>query len=110
MRSRILRTSKLGAGLYKIRLKVANEGFLVTQPEMGQITRQAPPLTYEWKLPENTVWLAGHPRGTIERLPGKSVSKEQEWLIRIPDGKPAQANFIVQSPNVGRARVTVELK
>jgi hypothetical protein len=100
----------LGAGLYKIRLRVANTGFLATQPEMGQITRQAPPLTYEWKLPDDTVWLAGHPRGMIERLPGKSIGKEQEWLVRLPDGKPAKATFTVQAPNVGRASVSVELK
>jgi len=100
----------LGAGLYKIRLKVANTGYLATQPEIGQITRQAPPLTYEWKLPEGTVWLAGHPRGTIERLPGKSLSKEQEWLVRLPDAKPFKVSFTVQAPNVGRASVSIELK
>lgn len=100
----------LGAGLYKIRLKVANTGYLATQPEMGNITRQSPPLNFEWKLPENAVWLSGHPRGQIERLPGKSVSKDQEWLVRLPDGKPAKANFTVQAPNVGRVSVSVELK
>jgi hypothetical protein len=100
----------LGAGLYKIRLKVANAGYLSTQPEMGQLTRQVPPLTFEWTLPEDTVWLAGHPRGTIERLVGKSVGKEHEWLVRLPDGKPTKANFVVQAPNVGRVSVTLELK
>lgn len=104
------RVESLGAGLYKIRLKVANSGYLATQPEMGELTRQAPPLTYEWKLPDDTIWLAGHPRGTIERLPGKSIGKEHEWLVRLPDGKPAKASFTVQAPNVGRASVSVELK
>lgn len=100
----------LGAGLYKIRLKIANTGYLATQPEMGQLTRQVPPLTFEWTLPPDTVWLAGHPRGTIERLPGKSVGKEHEWLVRLPDGKPTRASFVVQAPNVGRASVSIELK
>ncbi len=101
----------LGAGLYKIRLKVANTGYLATQPEMGAITRQAPPLTFEWtNLPKDAVWLAGHPRGQIERLAGKSIGKEHEWLVRLPDGKPAKATFTVQAPNVGRVSVTVELK
>lgn len=104
------RVESLGSGLFRIRLKVANTGYLPTMSEMGATTRAVAPLTYEWTLPEGTVWLQGTPRGTVERLTGLTGQTELEWLVRVPGDKPIAADFLVSSPSVGRTATKVELK
>jgi hypothetical protein len=104
-----VKAEPLGGGVYRVSCQVLNNGYLPTMSEMGRISGAAYPLQIELQLPAKTNFLQGTPRAEMARLAGRGGKHESRWLIRTPDGKPAQGKILVYAPAVGKAEAAVEL-
>ena len=105
---RDLHTEKLGGGVVRLKVTVANSGYLPTIPEMGGVNGIPYPLQIEVSVPKGTVFLQGHARSEIGRLSGITGKSERTWLIRLPEGKvPDDFEFKIRAwaPAVGEAVV-----
>ena len=105
-----VKVESLGGGVYRIACHVLNTGYLPTMSEMGRLNRGAYPLQVELTLPEKTQFLKGTRRAELARLAGRGGKAEMNWLVRTPEGKPAEGKIAVYAPAVGRAESPVELK
>ena len=97
----------LGQQVYRITIKVINNGYLPTMPQMGQRARVAHPLQIEWNLPKDAKLIKGHARMQLKPLSGRGGHVEQTWLLRT---KAKKLSFSVYSPSVGIVSKTIELK
>lgn len=104
-----VQSESLGAGIYRLTIRVANVGKLPTMTAMGEINGRPMPLNYDLKLPDGVRLLKGHPRGRWERLQGYDGSAQREWLVRVPDGTPTTFEFVVGSPAVGTVQIEGDL-
>lgn len=106
---RDLTTEALGGGVYRVKVTVANTGYLPTMPEMGGVNGIPHPLQIEISVPKDTVFLQGSARSEINRLSGVAGKSERTWLIRLPsEGKlPDGIDFKIRvwAPAVGEAVV-----
>lgn len=106
---RDLSSEALGGGVYRVKVTVANTGYLPTMPEMGSVNGIPYPLQIEINVPQDTVFLQGHARTEVSRLAGVTGKSERTWLFRIPgDGKlPKDFDFKIRAwaPAVGEAVV-----
>jgi hypothetical protein len=100
----------LGGGVYRIACHVLNSGYLPTMSEMGSLNGAAYPLQIELVVPEKTQFLKGTRRAELDRSAGRGGKAEVNWLVRTPDGKPAEGKIMVYAPAVGRAEATIQLK
>lgn len=102
----------LGGGVYRVKVTVANTGYLPTMPEMGSVNGIPYPLQIEINLPKDATFVQGHARTEINRLAGVTGKREQTWLIRLAgDGKlPDDFEFQIRAwaPAVGEATVKVK--
>lgn len=103
------RAEPAGQGVYRVKLRVVNEGPLPTMSTMGRITRIPHPLNWEIKLPEGGKLLSGNARGQIDVLDGAGGEAELEWLLLAPD-EEATATFTIRSPSVGERETTIPWK
>jgi hypothetical protein len=99
----------LGGGVYRVACHVLNTGFLPTMADWG-LNGGAYPLQIELLLPEKTQFLKGTRRAEVNRLAGRGGKAEMTWLVRMPEGKPAEGKIAVYAPAVGRTEEKVELK
>jgi len=104
---RDLLVEDLGGNVYRVKVTVANTGYLPTMPEMGGVNGIPHPLQIEIKLPKDAVYLQGHARSEINRLPGITGKSERTWLFRLPEKLPADFDFKIRAwaPAVGEAVV-----
>lgn len=98
----------VGQGVYRVTLRVVNEGPLPTMSKMGRIARIPHPLNWEIKPPDSGKLLSGNTRGQIESLDGGG-HVELEWLILSPDAQ-GDATITIRSPSVGELAMPIELK
>jgi hypothetical protein len=98
---------ELGGGVYRVKVTVANTGYLPTMPEMGGVNGIPHPLQIEITVPKDTLFLQGSARSEINRLSGLTGKSERTWLIRLPgEGKlPDGFDFKIRvwAPAVGEA-------
>jgi len=104
---RDIKIESLGGGLRRATVTVANTGYLPTMPEMGGVNGIPYPLQIEINVPKETVFLQGHARSEINRLPGITGKSERTWLFRMPEKPPADFEFKIRAwaPAVGEAVV-----
>lgn len=102
-----LEAEALGGGLFELRARVRNEGYLPTMSAMGERSRQMFPLMAELALPEGAVLFDGSRRRTVARLDGSGGQRELRWLLRSASGLPL--SIAVASPAVGEASTTITL-
>ena len=105
-----VKVEALGGGVYRIACHVLNTGYLPTMSEMGRLNGAAYPLQIELIVPDKTQFLKGTRRAQLDRLVGHGGKAEMTWLVRTPEGKPAEGKIAVYAPAVGRAEATIELK
>ena len=65
------KTEALGANIYRIAVRLINEGYLPTESQMGQRSQQLPRLELAIELPEDGRLLRGHRRVTVRPLAGR---------------------------------------
>ncbi len=104
---RDLASEALGGGVYRVKVTVANTGYLPTMPEMGGVNGIPHPLQIEINVPKDAVFIQGSARSEINRLSGITGKIERIWLFRLPgEGKlPADFKIRVWAPAVGEAVV-----
>lgn len=103
-----VKAERAGEGVYRLTLRVANEGVLPTMSRMGQIAKIPIPLNWELEIPEGAKLLSGTRRGQIEVLAGSGGNAALEWLLLAP-GATAKVAFAVRSPSAGAARREIDL-
>jgi hypothetical protein len=102
------KATRLGGGVYRLEVKIANVGYLPTMPEMGAVNREAYPLQAALTLPQDASLLRGHARERIERLAGGGEHKH-EWLVRFPKAPPASIPIKVWAPAVGAVEAEIAI-
>jgi hypothetical protein len=103
-----VKVEALGGGVYRVACHVLNSGYLPTMAEWGP-NGGAYPLQIELLLPEETQFLKGTKRSELNRLVGRGGKTEMTWLVRTPEGKPAEGKIEVHAPAVGRAESAIKL-
>jgi hypothetical protein len=96
---------QLGAGVRRVKLTIANLGYLPTMLAMGEACMQAYPLRYTLHLPDGAALIGCYPRGEVARLAGNGGSTELVWLLRGEGALQAD----IGAPAVGMLRVTINL-
>lgn len=111
----------LGAGLFRVRVIVANSGYLPTYGSKRAETVQAVrPIEVELKLPSGAELVTGEVRQTIGQLEGRANKRalwgadyptdnlhRMEWSIRAPEGGTILITAAGQ--RAGTARVELQL-
>lgn len=99
---------ELAPGLYDVTCKVVNRGFLPTQPEMGQVTREWYPIQVTLDVPAEAKWMQGSRRQSVGKLNGQGGSQELRWLFQLPAslGEDATLKLDTWSPTLHK--VTAE--
>jgi hypothetical protein len=103
-----VKSERAGEGVYRLTLRVANEGALPTMSRMGQIAKIPFPLNWELEIPEGGKLLSGTRRGQVEVLEGSGGNAQLEWLLLAPGANPKVA-FAVRGPSSGAARREIDL-
>jgi hypothetical protein len=96
----------LGGGVYRVTIRVANEGYLPTMPQMGKVNGIPRPLQAHLQPPEGATFIQGHARRLIDPLPGSGGSQELVWLLR---SSPGAASLRVECPTIDPITHTVNL-
>lgn len=104
-----VKAEALGGGVVRLSARIANEGFLPTMLEMGEVNQQMYPLQAAWEVPEKTEWLQGSRRTRLPRLSGEGGVVEWMWLVRLPEPLPESLKLKVWAPAVGEVEATVSL-
>ena len=99
-----------GNGVYRVRINIANVGYLPTKSQMGGINGIPLPLNWELKLAGGASLVTGNARGQLPILKGGGGQSELEWLILAPTPAAQQPTFSVTSPAVGRVEQVIELE
>lgn len=98
----------LGGGLCRVKVRVANAGYLPTMSEMGRSSRRMQGLQLEIELPRRARTLGAPARARLEPLEGDQTAKHS-WLVQLEPGGTRSAAVRVWSPSVGADRKTIEL-
>ncbi len=100
----------LGAGVFRVRVTLTNQGYLPTVSAMGELSRVVPRLQMRIELPEQARLVSGVPRVAVPRLTGGGGRHEQEWLIALPkQAKASKVRVVAGSSNVGSVETTFDL-
>ncbi|HEX6288594.1 MAG TPA: M14 family metallopeptidase [Herpetosiphonaceae bacterium] len=95
----------LGGDLYRVRLVVANTGFLPTYGSKQAEKRKAVrPIRVELELPEGATLEVGELRQDIGQLEGRS-NKVALWGGLFPSDNLAHVDWLVRAPGGGRVTV-----
>ena len=105
----------LGAGLFRIKATVINEGFLPTSSEMGRRSRLVNKVQVALDLSEGAELLRGPIRVQLQPITGSGGQASHSWLVRLKDSKPTTTTIRTWAPAVGdhplgHHKVEIELK
>lgn len=97
----------LGGGVWRIAVKLENDGFLPTRSAIGVKARRLPPTIVRIDLPEQAV-ISGERAHRVPALPGSGGSDLTEWVVAATAG--AQVKIKINSPEFGDQVVAVTLQ
>ncbi|HMO90990.1 MAG TPA: M14 family metallopeptidase [Pirellulaceae bacterium] len=103
---------ELAPGLYDVKCKITNTGFLPTMPAMGEVGQVWYPIQVTLNVPENARWISGSPRQRVGRLDGQGGTSELHWLFQLPESLGAEHQFLLHtwSPTLHRVDAEVRVK
>jgi hypothetical protein len=104
------RVETLGNGLFRIRVRLVNRGYLPTESAMGAISEQLQRLQMEILLPEGVDVLTPPARRSIGPLEGNGGEREETWLVRFGTEIPESVTIRAWAPHVGEATLDVKLE
>lgn len=104
------RVEDLGDGLFRIRVRLVNAGYLRTESHMGSTSRQLQRLQIEPELPDGAVLLTAPARRSVGALDGNGGKTEEIWLVRFSKGAPESVAVRAWAPHVGEASLEVKLE
>lgn len=104
------RVEELGDGLFRIRIRLINRGFLRTESHMGSASRQLQRLQMELELPDGAELLTAPARRSVGALDGNGGKTEEVWLVRFGEGVPETVRIRAWAPHVGEASLDVKLE
>ncbi len=104
--------TELAAGVYHVKCKVYNKGFLPTMPSIGQVTQQAYPIQVTLDVPVDAKWIQGSRRQRVGRLDGLGGSEELEWIFQLaePLAKDSEITLSTWSPTLHSIEVKTPIK
>jgi hypothetical protein len=105
-----VKVEPLGAGVFRLTVKVLNTGFLPTQPAISRTTEHTNPLQIKLGLPPGVKLVTGHARERLDTLAGNGGSVERTWVLRAIADAPNKIDVTVYAAAVGSETTTVELK
>lgn len=97
----------LGPGLWRVRARLVNDGYLPTATAMAERTRRLPPILVSLDVPAEVV-VAGDRVQRVPSVPGAGGVRAVEWIVAQPDG--ARLQIVVRSPLTGERRTAVDLR
>jgi len=100
----------LGAGVYRVKATVVNEGRWPTSSEMGRRSRGIHRVQVALDLPEGAELIRGPIRTQLPVIVGSGGKAEHTWLLRVDEEKPKQTTIRAWAPAVGEDQVEIELK
>lgn len=101
------RVERLGDGMFRLTVVVANHGYLPTMAAMGKVSGAVDPLWFELTLPKGAELRSGAVRGRLEPLDGGGGKVELTWLFRYPPDVRGPAALDVGSPAAGRVQTSI---
>ncbi|MEJ2205736.1 MAG: M14 family metallopeptidase [Gemmatimonadota bacterium] len=96
-----------GGGVFTVSVEVANEGFLPTSLQHGQVSRSVQPTTVQIQVPPEAV-LTGDPK--TSRIPGLDGSGHRErftWVVQAREGSTVEIRVRAQKAGSDAATVTL---
>lgn len=107
---REVKAEPLAGGVWRVKIELANLGYLPSMSRMGQVARQVPPLQAQIELAPSVTLVTGSPRTELPVLAGNGGRAEHEWLLVARDKAAGPLKIRVWSPAVGSVETSVELK
>ncbi len=104
-----VRTRRLGQGLYRVTVRVRNEGALATSTRMGEINGQ--PIGVQAAVivePGEAEFLDGPARRRLGRL-AAGAEREIAWLLRLAKDPPFDLRVRTWAPSVGMVETTIRI-
>lgn len=101
-----VKVDALGGNVFRVTVKVANNGYLPTSSKMGEVSRKTHPLQIKLDLPKDAKLIKGHGRTTLKPIAGRGGKAEYIWLLRT---SAKQLTVNVSSPSVGSDTTQVNL-
>jgi hypothetical protein len=98
---------RLGTGVWRISVKVVNEGYLPTKGAIGVKARRLPPMLVTIGVPDAAV-LSGDRYVRIPSLAGSGGSRNATWVVAAEDGSTVEV--VVRSVELGELKIPVVLK
>ncbi len=101
---------KLSSGLYRVKVKLQNNGELPYATAMGIRTRNINPIVFQLKFEddESMELFGGSKRNELNTLPAGG-EKEYEWTVISPEGKNMTLSLFARNGG-GRYKKTIVLK
>ncbi len=103
------RVESLGEGIYRVSVKVLNNGYLPTDSEMGAASQHTYPPQVELLLPDDAELLTGHKRHKVGRLAGLGGAEEFRWLVKTSAKQKQTITIKTWSPTAGSAAAKIDL-
>ncbi len=104
------RVESLGAGVFRLKALIVNEGQLPTLPEMGRIAEHPYPLQVTLTLPAGCQLISGKARQQLSPLSGSGGFEQLEWLLHTTTAEATSIRIHAAAPVVGETSAEVELK
>ena len=96
-----------GGGVFTVSAEVANEGFLPTSLQHGQVSRSVQPTTVQIQVPPEAV-LTGDPKTSrIPRLDGSGHRERFTWVVQAREGSTVEIRVRAQKAGSDAATVTL---
>ncbi len=102
-----IKVDDLGDGVHRVRVTIANLGYLPTQSEMGKTTREPYPLQIRIDLPKGSSLVTGSVRTQLAPPAGNGGKVEHTWIVAAAHDS---ATITVWAPSLGSDSKTVLLK
>ena len=96
----------LGGGVYRVSVRVTNDGLLPTRTAMGVRTARLAPMRLRPDVERDRI-VAGEPVVTIESIEGGGGTVDAEWMVRARPGSSFPLTLECQT--LGTKTVTVEV-